>query len=181
MLCEATYKKCVAARRAFVWPGFETYAEAGLDGDYVTPYHMTCGNRAGPVLISFNWLDAPTTRKYTGKLKRLGYLPDMLFNRVLDLAIGLVGLQRSDIYLTHAVHLLAKSRSATMPASATAASFDTITRHEIAGRPVIALGQVAAAACARHGVTFATVPHLSARGQSAQAKAEKLAEALRAI
>lgn len=179
MLSQAAYDRCIAQRRAFSWPGFATYADVKLDGAFVSPFHMSCGNLKGPVLISFNWLDAPTALREHGLLSRLGYLPQMLFNKVLDMALRRINLRRSDIYLTHAVHLLPPSRSAAIPQAATDASFDAITRHEIAGRPVIALGKVAAGACRRAGLPCTEVAHPSARGATAHAKAEKISEALR--
>ena len=100
----------VALRRAFSWPGYESYAHAGLEGEWVTPYHVTCSNPTGPVLLTYNFLDAPTAREHREALSATGYLPAMRFNRVLDLALELAGLSRSDIYVTHAFHLLANTR-----------------------------------------------------------------------
>jgi hypothetical protein len=111
----------------------------------------------------------------------LGYLPHMAFNRVLDAALRLTGLRRSDLYVTHAFHLLARSRSERIPAAAVNASFDAIAVHELAGRKVIALGQEAARQCCRHEITHITVPHLSARGETYASRARLLAEALEAI
>lgn len=165
----------------FRWPGYSTYADIGCDGDYVTPYHLSCGNRTGPVLISFNWLDAPTARAETAALRRLGYLPHMLFNRVLDAALNLAGLTRDAIYLTHAVHLLPHSRSGTLPRAAIDASFDAVTAQEVAGRPVIALGQTAAETCTRAGIPHRATTHPSARGRTAVQKAHQIAEALRRL
>ncbi|MDW3183031.1 hypothetical protein [Roseobacter sp.] len=178
MLAPEERTRLIAARRNFTRPGYDTYADAGVEGDYITPYHLTCGNPAGPVLISYNWLDAPTVRAHRDTLRRLGMLPQMLFNRVLDLALGLAGLARGAVYLTHAFHLLPASRSATVPASDVEASFDAITRHEVAGRPVVALGQAASHACTRFGIAHHAVPHPSARGLSMLAKARAIAKAL---
>ena len=178
MLSALAYRACIEARRAFAWPGLESYADVGCDGAYVTPYHLTCGNRSGPVLISFNWLDAPTARREHATLRQLGYLPGMLFNKVLDAALRRTGLTRANIYLTHAVHVLPDSRSGAVPQAAVDASFDTITRHEIAGRRVIALGQIASRACARAGITHSATVHPSARGLPLETKARAIAEEL---
>ncbi|WP_299968253.1 uracil-DNA glycosylase family protein [uncultured Roseobacter sp.] len=178
MLSAETTTRLITVRRAFARPGLTTYAEVGLDGHYITPYHLTCGNPAGPVLISYNYLDAPTARAHCTILRRHGYLADMLFNRVLDAALGEAQLTRADIYLTHAVHLLPETRSAAIPQADIDASFDAITQAEIAGRPVIALGTAAARACIRFGVPHLATAHPSARGQTADAKAGAIARAL---
>lgn len=178
MLAPEDRTRLIAARRSFTRPGYATYAEAGVEGDYITPYHLSCGTPAGPVLISYNWLDTPTARAHRDTLSRLGMLPQMLFNRVLDLALGLAGLARGAVYLTHAFHLLPPSRSATVRASDVEASFDAITRHEIAGRPVVTLGRVAAHACTCFGILYRAAPHPSARGLSMHAKADAIAKAL---
>lgn len=178
MLTATHRSQCIAARRAFQRPGYRSYADVGLDGNYVSPYQLSCGNPSGPVLISYNWLDAPTADTHRDTLARMGYLPQMLFNRVLDLALSLVKMTRNDIYLTHAFHLLPARRSATVPAADVEASFEAITRNEIAGRPVVALGRVATAACARFGIPHRAVSHPSARGLPVRTKAAQIAETL---
>lgn len=178
MLDPATYARLVATRRDLEAPGFAGYTDVGCDGPFITPYHLTCGNRAGPVLISYNWLDAPTARVHAAALQRLGHLPAMLFNRVLDTGLALAGLARADIYLTHASHLLPATRSGALPAKVLEESFDRVTRHEIASRPVTTLGRAAAELCARFGIPHTTCPHPSARGLSHAAKAQAIAKAL---
>jgi hypothetical protein len=178
MLEEPAYQRLLRARRSLGANGFAGYADVGCETGTITPYHLTCGNRAGPVLISFNWLDAPTARAHAAILRRIGHLPAMLFNRVLDAALALTGLRRDDIYLTHASHLLPVARSAPLPQGVIDESFDRVTRHEIAGRRVTALGQVAAAACARFGILHHAAPHPSARGLTLRDKAASIAEAL---
>ncbi|WP_299674012.1 hypothetical protein [uncultured Roseobacter sp.] len=178
MLTATLRNRCIAARRAFRRPGYHSYADVGLEGDYISPYQLSCGSPTGPVLISYNWLDAPTAKLHHETLARLGYLPQMVFNRVLDLALALAGRTRDAIYLTHAFHLLPAQRSATVPVADVEASFEAITRHEIAGRPVVALGRVATAACARFGIPHRAVAHPSARGLPVRTKATQIAEAL---
>ncbi|SIS83753.1 hypothetical protein SAMN05421759_104188 [Roseivivax lentus] len=172
------FQQALAARRAFRPAGFTTLDEIGLDLDLVSPYQLSCGNAEGPVLISYNHIDAPTARAHRDRIARDGYLPEMLFNRVLDRALAGTGMVRADIYLTHAFHALPATRSATIPERLVMESFERITRHEIKGRPVIALGQAAAKCCAAFEVPHRSVPHLSARGMSIEAKARLLAEAL---
>ncbi|ETX15123.1 hypothetical protein OCH239_17705 [Roseivivax halodurans JCM 10272] len=169
----------VAARRALPrMAGLTPLAEVGLDVDLVSPYQISCGAPDGPALLSYNFLDAPTARARRAELARAGYLPAMLFNRVLDAALSLAGLARGDIYLTHSCHLLPPARSATVPRAAIDASMDAVTRHELASRPVIALGRAAADACRRFGLPHVALPHPSARGLTAKDKARRLADAL---
>ncbi|QQR39983.1 hypothetical protein [Devosia rhizoryzae] len=174
----ARYTDIVARRRAFSWPGYRSYGDVGLDGDWVTPYHLSCKSLTGPVLLTYNFLDAPTALREHAALRRQGYLPEMAFNRVLDLALAQAGKARSDIYVTHAFHLLANSRSERIATAAVDASFDAIARHELLGRPVIALGQEAARQCRRHALPHLAVPHLSARGTAFAVRAAALAAAL---
>jgi hypothetical protein len=152
-----------------------------LDGDWVTPYHLTCGSPTGPVLLTYNFLDAPSARREHATLACRGYLPSMPFNRVLDLALSQAGMVRGDLYVTHAFHLLANSRSDRISTAAVDASFDAIAQHELVGRQVIALGQEAARQCRRYDIAHIAVPHLSARGTSFSARAAILATALKTI
>ncbi|WP_216646961.1 hypothetical protein [Roseivivax sp. THAF197b] len=152
--------------------------DIGLDLPLVSPYQLSCGNPEGPVLISYNHMDAPTARAHRDRIAQDGYLPEMLFNRVLDRALEMAGLQRADLYLTHAFHALPETRSGVIPKPSVMESFERITRHEINDRPVIALGQVASECCAAFDVPHRSVPHLSARGMSIEVKARLLAEAL---
>jgi hypothetical protein len=153
-----------------------------LNGDWVTPYHLTCGNPTGPVLLTYNFLDAPSARREQATLACRGYLPSMPFNRVLDLALSQAGMARADIYVTHAFHLLANSRSDRIATAAVDASFDAIAQHELVGRQIIALGQEAARQCRRCDIAHLAVPHLSARGTSCfSARAATLAAALSTI
>ncbi|SLN59291.1 Uracil DNA glycosylase superfamily protein [Roseivivax jejudonensis] len=171
--------RLVAARRALVAPtGLATLADVGLDGPYVSPYQLSCGAADGPVLVSFNFLDAPTARDRRATLARDGYLPEMLFNRVLDAALARLGRARHEIYLTHAAHVLPPARSAPVPRAAIDASMEAVTRFETADRPVIALGDVAASACARFGIAHDALPHPSARGRTRDDKAAALATAI---
>lgn len=170
--------RALAARRAFRPAGYATLRDVGLDLPLVSPYQRSCGSPEGPVLISYNHMDAPTARAHRDRIALDGYLPEMLFNRVLDMALAHAGLLRGEIYLTHAFHALPDARSATIPEALVMDSFERITWHEIGGRPVIALGRVASKCCAAFGVPHRSVPHLSARGLDMDTKARHLADAL---
>jgi hypothetical protein len=176
----ALYRETIERRRALAITGFQSYADVGLDGEWVSPYQIASGSPTGPVLLTYNFLDAPTALAHRDTLNRQGYLPNMVFNRVLDLALAETGLTRSDLYVTHAFHLLPQSRSAAIPRPAIDRSFEAVACHELAGRTVIALGEVASSACIRFGIPHRAVPHLSARGFSFKRKATLLADALKA-
>ena len=180
-LSDEDYADAIARRRAFKLPGYTTLGEVGFDGEWVTPLQMCAGSRTGPVLIAFNWLDADAVRTHETTLRAYGYLPSIPFNVVLDKALALRGLERSDVYLTQAFHLLPDRRSGSIPVADIQASFEAVTRHEIAGRPVMALGAAAASACRAAGLTHTEVPHPSARGLSYDARAALIADALAKI
>ena len=180
MAADRAYPEIVAARRALRINGYATLADVGLDGPWTTPYQIASSSAAGPVLLTYNYLDAPSARQHRSLLLETGFLPGMPFNRVLDQALVLAGMVRSDLYVTHAFHLLPAKRSAAVKWADVDTSFDCVGRPEIAGRRVIALGAVAARACARHGIAHLATPHPSARGVSFAVRAERLARALRA-
>ena len=173
-------KDVIALRREFEIPGYgyKTLAEVGFDGDWVTPYQKTSESTTGPVLVALHWLDAPSVDEHRDVLKEKGYLPHILFNKVVDLALEKAKLTRSDIYLTQAFHLLPRGRSDTIPRRHIDESFNRITRHEVDGRTVIALGRAAVGACRRAGVEPIECIHPSARGVTVESKAEVLTEAL---
>lgn len=169
----------VARRRAFRLPRYATLADVGLDGEYVSPLQIRANSPSGPVLLAYHWLDATTARDRAAFLREWGYLPEITFNKVVDAALGACSLTRANVYMTQAFHLLPATRSAAVPARDVDASFAAVTRYELEGRQVIALGTAAAQACKRGGVTPArTVMHPSARGLSVEAKANVLARAI---
>ncbi|KKB10090.1 hypothetical protein [Devosia chinhatensis] len=177
----ALYRKWVARRRALDLPGYASFADVGLDGEWTTPYHLAACAHDGPVLVTYNYLDAPSAKRDRDVLSRLGYLPDMAFNRVLDLALAQAETMRAELYVTHAFHMLPATRSAAIASKDVDTSFDIIGRHECEGRRVIALGEVAARTCRRHNIAHRAVPHPSARGTSFANRAGLLAEALREL
>ena len=178
MRADARYAGLVEARRALRIPGYATFADVGLDGPWTTPYQIASGSADGPVLLTYNYLDTPSARRHRAQLLAQGFLPGMPFNTVLDMALAQCGLKRSDLYVTHAFHLLPATRSASIRSTDVDISFDTIARHEVAGRRVIALGAVAARVCARHGIEHVATPHPSARGLSFAQRADALAIAM---
>jgi hypothetical protein len=173
-----TYLEIVQRRRDLRLDGYATLADVGFDGPWVTPYQKTACAKDGPVLVAYNWLDVPSVCKHRPILQEYGYLPDIPFNKVLDLALKQCRIDRSDLYITQAFHLLPSSRSQTIASRDIDYSFDTVTRHELLGRAVIALGAAAARTCDRHGIRHCPVHHLSARGLPYRERANALAQAI---
>lgn len=175
----AAYQEAVAQRRRFSWKGFRTLAEAGLEGEWVSPIQMTSGNLEGPLLISKDWLDYPSAVAHRDVLRKRGYLPAIPFNRVIDLALSRIGLTRADIYISPIFHLLPPERSSQIPVAAARASFETIGHLEVMGRTPIALGQDAARVLTAFGVDHFTAPHPSARIGSFAVRAKAIADVLK--
>lgn len=174
------YRRAIAARRAFRWGDYPTLADIGLDGDYVSPIQLTSGALDGPMLISKDWSDRDTAVAHLRRIRTLGYLPEIPFNRVLDRALALIGLRRDQIYISPVFQLLTPRRSSTIPAAAARASFDAVVRHEVMGRRPVALGEDAARVLRHFGVPHVATIHPSARGQSFDARAARIAAAIRA-
>jgi len=171
----------IERRRAFHLPGYKTLADVCFDGPFVTPYLMASACPDGPVLVAYHWLDVPSFYQYEDILREHGYLPGMLFNKVIDRALSKATLTRGDIYVTQAFHLLPERRSQTISKPHLLQSFRAITAHEVQGRsPIIALGQASAALCRTCGFSLVEVPHPSARGMSIDKKAEAIAKAINA-
>jgi len=178
MSLRAAYHRAIAARRAFNLPGYPTLAETGFDGDYVSPIQMTSGNLTGPLLVSKDWLDAPSAHAHSDQLKRTGYYPDIPYNKVMDRVLRLLNLTRADVYITPIFHLLTPTRSSTIPLAHARASFDAIGRHELMGRRPVALGTDSARALAHFGIDFIIAPHPSARIGSYDMRAARIAQAI---
>ena len=173
----------IARRREFVIPGsgrkYKTLADVGFDGEWVTPYQMVSNSETGPVLVAHYWLDAPQVNEHRDVLMEKGWLPSMSFNEVLTMALDRAGLDRTDIYITQAFHLLPNEEGPPFPTRHIDESFDRITRHECNGRTVIALGTVAQRACRRAGVQAIECISPSAPGKTYEYKAKELARALK--
>ncbi|MEM6728822.1 MAG: hypothetical protein AAF618_10000 [Pseudomonadota bacterium] len=174
----STFSAAITARRAFHLPGYTTLAEAGFDGDYVSPIQLTSGNPDGPMLMSKDWLDAPSARANHAVLSRTGYLPHIPFNKVLDRALALLDLRRADIYIAPVFCLLPPRRSFPLPAAHARASFEQVTSLELNGRRPIAAGSDSARVLRHFDVPHIATCHPSARGLSFDARAEMIAEAL---
>ncbi|OCJ03588.1 hypothetical protein A6U87_16700 [Rhizobium sp. AC44/96] len=173
------YQEIGERRRQLRIDGFATLADVGFDGDWVSPYQISSRSKTGPVLLALHWLDVSSITQHHAILTKLGFLPGILFNKVLGQALVESGLTRSHIYVTQAFHLLPKEqRSEGISRANVDISFDQVTRHELSGRRVIALGGVATAACRRHGISHTVVCHPSARGRTISDKALEIGTAL---
>jgi hypothetical protein len=173
-----TYQEIVERRRALRIGNYATLADVDFDVEWVTPYQISSRSITGPVFIAYNWFDVPSVNANREVLSRLGYMPNILFNRVIDHALQIVGMSRFDVYVTQAFHLLPTKRSGKISASDVDISFDAVTRHELTDRRVISLGSDADRACCRHGIKHVAVAHPSARGRTIRDKAECLAQAI---
>ncbi len=85
-------------------------------------------------MVAYHWLDWPSAIEHRDTLKEKGYLPHIPFNIVLDHALDIAGMKRSDIYITQAFYLLPRGRSEEIPREYVYRSFEYITRHEITAR-----------------------------------------------
>jgi hypothetical protein len=172
------YREIIERRRALAIEPYKSLNDVGFDGPWVTPYQITSKSFDGPVLLALHWLDETSIVTEQGILRSLGYLPQIRFNKVIDAALALTGLRRSDIYVTQTFHLIPKGRSEAIPTDAIDRSFDQVTRYELVGRKVIALGDVASRACARQGIPHIPVCHPSRRGRTNDKNAIEIADAL---
>ena len=139
-----------------------TLVDVGFDGDWVSPIQKTSNSTTGPLLVAKHWFDAESANRHRAILERCGYLPDIPFNRALDRVLEAVGLTREEIYITQACHFLPRTdRRQSVPAALMRLSIEAVTRHEVEGRRVIALGGEAQRALERAGVDFIPCPHPS--------------------
>jgi hypothetical protein len=158
------YQEIIGRRRALLIEPYKSLAEVGFYGSWVTPYQITSKSSEGPVLVALHWLDESAILRERATLQDLGYLPHIRFNAVIDAALARQGMSRSDIYVTQTFHLVPRNRSERISLAAIRRSFEEVTRFELQGRRVIALGDVAAGECARHKIEHAAVCHPSRRG-----------------
>jgi hypothetical protein len=155
------YQEIIDRRRALIIEPFKSLAEVGFDGPWVTPYQISSKSSEGPVLVALHWLDESQILKKRPTLQDLGYLPRIRFNTVIDAALARQGLSRSDIYVTQTFHLVPRARSERISQAAIRRSFDEVTRFELQGRKVVALGDIAASEYARHNIEHIAVCHPS--------------------
>jgi hypothetical protein len=172
------YREIVERRRSLSIPPFKSLAEVGFDGPWVTPYQISSNSTNGPVLLALHWLDEATIAEQRKTLQKLGYLPGIRFNQVINMALDRRGLDRSRIYVTQTFHLIPIGRSEQIPPSAIRKSFDEVTKFELTGRKVIALGEIAARECARRQIAHTPACHPSRRGYSNEQNAAEIASAL---
>jgi hypothetical protein len=175
------YQEIIDRRRALVIEPYKSLADVGFDGPWVTPYQISSKSSEGPVLVALHWLDEPSILRERTTLHNLGYLPNIRFNTVIDAALARQGLSRSDIYVTQTFHLIARTRSERISQAAIRRSFDEVTRFELQGRKVVALGDIAAGECARHNLEHIAVCHPSRRGYTNEKNAIDIAEAIAAL
>jgi hypothetical protein len=175
------YQEIIERRRALIIEPFKSLAEVGFDGPWVTPYQITSKSSEGPVLVALHWLDESSILREQTTLQNLGYLPDIRFNIVIDAALARQSLSRSDIYVTQTFHLIPRTRSERISQAAIRRSFDEVTRFELQGRKVIALGDIAAGECAQHNIEHIAVCHPSRRGYTNEKNAIEIAEAIAAL
>jgi hypothetical protein len=122
-----------------------------------------------------HWLDESSILRERATLQNLEYLPKIRFNTVIDAALARQGLSRSDIYVTQTFHLVPRTHSERISQAAIRRSFDEVTRFELQGRKVIALGEIASGECARHSIEHIAVCHPSRRGYSNDKNAMEIA------
>jgi hypothetical protein len=172
------YREIVERRRALKIEPFKSLADVGFDGPWVTPYQIISNSPKGPVLVALHWLDEPSILDQWSTLQQFGYLPGIRFNVVIDKALAYAGLGRPDIYVTQTFHLIPQTRSEQIAQQAVRRSFEEVTRFELEGRKVIALGATAARECARHDIKHIAVGHPSRRGSTNEKNAVELAEGI---
>lgn len=158
---------------------FGRLRDAGWGEHWISPIQETSHDPTGPVVMGSHWLDVEGAEERRADVEHYGgYLPDMPFNRVLDLALWHARLTRRDIYITQACHLMplgdGNGPQARVPPRLWRPSFDRVTRYEIGDRPVLALGAYAQEVCRRNDVRYLPFPHPGGGArtpQSQQAKA----------
>lgn len=162
---EWPYPKLLALRKRLPAPeGYRTLAYAGLD-DYITPPQQTAFHRTGIALVGKHFLDAKTAKECRDAIVgNGGFCPCVPFRERLEEALGRVGLCLGQVYVTQAFHFLPEEdRSDEPPAELLHASFNAITKHELRGRTVIALGGTAARACRKAKIPRIQAPHPARR------------------
>ena len=162
-----TRERIIAHRRELQVPEqfqeeWVTLADVGFDGDWVSPIQKISNSITGPLLVAKHWLDAESVHRDRHILEELGYLPTIAFNRALDRILEDVDLTRADIYITQACHFLpTQDRRKWVPRELMDLSINSVTRHEVKGRKIIALGDAAQAGLSRAGLEFLPCPHPS--------------------
>jgi len=184
------YRKAVLARRSLTisdcieakGADMKTLTDVGWDGDYVVPNQLSSCSFDGPVLLLNNWygwealtaLEASTD----ADLRKNGYLKNIPTNRWLDRALEILGLGRSDVYITQAsVFLPPTPTGTTIPREVYRSSVERVLKLELAGRRPVALGSPAKHACMSCGIDFEPARHPSYQG--GERRAQEIAAAIR--
>ncbi len=159
--------------------GYKTLTEVGLDGDYVSPIQKISNSATGPILIGKHWNSAKNALQKKDLLLEFGYDVFSRFNKVLDAALKCADMNRADVYITQAFHLLpGTDKGQSIKPKHIYQSFREITIHELDGRPVIAMGGTAQKACNRFSIEYIPVPHPSHRTMSIENRVIALRNAL---
>jgi hypothetical protein len=104
------YQEIIERRRAPVIEPFRSLTDVGFDGPWVTPYQILSNSPDGPALVALHWLDEETIRVQCPVLGKVGDLPDIRFNTVIDMAPKRQNLKKSDIYVTQTYHLISQEK-----------------------------------------------------------------------
>ena len=186
------YTEAVQARKALrvaaipnaAASGMKSLTDAGWDGDYVAPNQLSSCAFDGPVLVLNNWfgwqeLDAlPAETKL--RLRSLGYLEGISTNKWIDRALEIVGLKRSQVYITQAcVFLPPSAMGSSIPRLCYAYSIHQVLRLELGGRTPVALGTAAQRACLEADIEFVGTQHPSYQG--GERRAQEIASAIRRV
>ncbi|WP_083195053.1 hypothetical protein [Pararhodobacter sp. CCB-MM2] len=174
----AAYREAIERRRQFQLAPFRTLNDAGLDGDYVSPIQIASGNLNGPMLIAKDWFDFPSAVANRELLSQLGYMPNIKFNNVLDLALNYSAYERQSVYLTQVFHLLPPTRSYSFKVADLRNSFEAVTKYELFGRRPVALGSDASAILTSFGIPHEAAPHPSSRKGTNAERARAISEAV---
>lgn len=175
------YAEIVDLRRELKIDGFKTLGDVGCDGHWITPYQKISCSDSGPVLLARSWFNAADVALHQNTLQRLGYLPTLKFNQIMDAALHKAGMARSNIYLTQVLLVLPPDETYKIRQKDYDRSFDAVTRFELEGRNVIAIGSVAKAMCEKYQISYRHVISPSAPGITDEAKTAELSAALQGI
>lgn len=126
-----------------------TLGDFGLNGDWVSPIQITSRSPTGPVLIAQDWLDGERIAANVERIRETGWLNGMQFNNVLNAALAMAELNRSQVYITQVFHLIRRNSTAAIAKDHYRISFERVTAGEVRGRKVIALGSLLAAFAGR--------------------------------
>lgn len=195
---KTNFERNIKRRRAFSLPKYKSLADVcggDFDGEYVTPIQIRSDSESGVCLVTHYWFDVESFEKCHPeryqRLKECGYADWVTFNKVLDIALDQIRMNREDIYVTQAFHLLPPNQQKKPSTEEVWKSFEAITQHEVKGRKVVALGDPARYACEhackKFGDEFFKIfsstinPSTRKAGMSNDYKATEIAKAIRRV